>query len=146
MKCFILFQSAVVYILMSIKVHIPLLGSYKHYLFVCLRSRFCFCFDTKHFHFWFFSPKIGQFCSVPKWFLSLSHWPWLNFQTHLSIRLCLIVCWVIRGLQKASFVSPHIVVVLKIFSDLKNRLLRLGFTTYNKIALSVDKGVFFFFF
>ena len=51
-------------------------------------------------------------------------------------------CWVIRGLQKASFVSPHIVVVLKIFSDLKNRLLRLGFTTYNKIALSVDLGVF----
>ena len=62
------------------RTHNPLLGSEAnskawHYLFTT-SSRFCFCFDTKHFHFWFFSPKIGQFCCAKVVFVS--HWPWLK--------------------------------------------------------------------
>ena len=80
MKYFILSQSAVPCIVMSIKEHTTLFLALKqiakrHYLFTT-SSRFCFCFDRKHFHFWFFSPKIGQFCCAKVVFVS--HWPWLK--------------------------------------------------------------------
>ena len=114
------------------------------YLFVYVLD-FVFALTQNIFTFGFSHQKLANFVCAKVVFVSLSLTliefpdPPVNSPVPHS-------CWVIRGLQKASFVSPHIVVVLKIFSDLKNRLLRLGFTTYNKIALSVDLGVFFFFF
>ena len=73
MKCFILFQSAVVYIVMSIKAHIPLLGSSKQsitYLFVYVLD-FVFALTQNIFTFGFSHQKLANFVCAKVVFVSL---------------------------------------------------------------------------
>ena len=84
MKCFILFQSAVIYIVMSIKAHIPLLGSSKQsitYLFVYVLD-FVFALTQNIFTFGFSHQKLANFALCQSGFcLSLIDLDWISRPT-----------------------------------------------------------------